>query len=225
MWTDKALESLIPIAATLLGPDRRVSTYLTHGSRCPDPELDLQEWKSWTPGLRAYHILFDFVTRRGNLDLLYRLCPREQAERLYREMTVERKLRHRELTLEADWKTAVARITAAQDRQQDRKTQTPRQAGWTREDVVAEYYDETGEPRLGPPRKKAEPIMPEYDKSPSPVRKVSVEEYQRTKRNPVYGGVKPEFAKESEHFAKELPDSADKIYDGTPLDELIGQTT
>lgn len=116
-------------------------------------------------------------------------------------------------------------MTAAKERQAQDKTITPRQRGWTREDVVAEYYDETGEPRLGPPRKKSEPIMPEYDQAPSPVRKVSVEEYQRTKRNPVYGGVKPEFAKESEHFAKELPDSADKIFDGTPLDELIGQTT
>lgn len=225
MWTDKALESLIPIAAALIGSDRRVSTYLTQGSRCPDPEQDPQAWRSWTPGLRAYHILFDFVVRRGNLDLLYRLCPREQAERLYREMTAERKARYRELTLEADWNTAVSRMAASHARQTQDGATRPQHRGWTREDVVAEYYDETGEPRLGPPRKKAEPIMPEYDQSPSPVRKVSPEEYLRTKRNPVYGGVKPEFAKESEHFAKELPDSADKIFDGTPLDELIGQTT
>lgn len=225
MWTAKALESLIPIAATLLGSDNKVSTYLTVGTRCHDREVDPQEWRSWGPGLRAYYILFDYAMRLGNLDILYRLAPRDVADRLYHALVVEREMRRRDITREADWKTMVARITAAHKRQQERNTQTPRQTGWTREDVVAEYYDEVGEPRLGPPRRTPDPIMPEYDRPPSPVRKISVEEYLKTKRNPVYGGVKPEFAKESEHFAKERPDNADKIYDGIPLDELIGQTT
>lgn len=225
MWTDKTLESLIPIAAAYLGSERRVSTQLTLGSWCPDREVDLQEWRSWSVGARAYFILFNYALYRGNTEALYRICPKAKADSIITEIAADRKARHYSLTREASWEIAVSRMTAAKERQAQDKTIIPRQRGWTREDVVAEYYDETGEPRLGPPRKKAEPIMPEYDQTPSPVRKVSAEEYYKTKRNPVYGGVKPEFAKESEHFAKELPDSADKIYDGTPLDELIGQTT
>lgn len=225
MWTDKALESLIPIATALLGSDRKATKYLTIGSCCIDQEVDIQEWRSWTPGLRAYYVVFWYAIFRGDASAIYSLAPKQQAAELYARITQERHARFRELTREADWTRALSRMVDAHTKQEERQTRTPRQTGWTREDVVAEYYSETGEPMLGPPRKKAEPIMPEYDKSPSPVRKISPEEYQATKRKPVYGGVKPEFAKESEHFAKELPDNADKIYDGTPLDELIGQTT
>jgi hypothetical protein len=134
-------------------------------------------------------------------------------------------MRARDLTREASWEVAISRLQNAKSRQAQENVVTPQQRGWTREDVVAEYYSETGEPMLGPPRKKAEPILPTYDTSPTPARRVSAEEYYATKRNPVYGGVKPEFAQESEHFAKEKPSNDDKLYDGTPLDEIIGQST
>lgn len=222
MWTDKTLESLIPIAAELLGSSRKVSTYLTLGTRCPDPDADPSEWQSWTPGLRAYAILFNYCSRRDHLDLLYRLAPREVADRLYRQFEDERRMRARDLTREAAWCVAVSRIEGSKARQEQNNVVNPQQRGWTREDVVAEYYDETGDPMLGPPKKKTEPILPSYDNPVAPVRHVSPDEYLATQRKPVYGGVKPEFAKESEHFTKEKPDNADKNVETLDLLELWG---
>ena len=170
MWTVKALESLIPIASALLGSDRKVSTQLTLGTWCPDPEVDPQEWRSWPIGERAYFIVFGYALSRGNTEALYRICPKPKADAIVMELAADRKARHYSLTREASWEVALSRITAAKERQTQDRTISPRQKGWTREDVVAEYYDETGEPRLGPPRKKEEPIMPDYDQSPSPPR-------------------------------------------------------
>lgn len=225
MWTEQTLTNLIPYAHLgLERQGRRHPLKIIQGVRYLDKELDRDFWVSLTDGLRAYYTLFWLAVYRQDWEALTLICPKDKRTSFQAAIRAARQARQKELT-RLDEALDRLLIDYAKREQSRHGTATPRQIGWTREDVVAEFYDEAGEPRLGPPRKTSDPIMPEYDQTPSPVRKVSAEEYLKTRRNPAYGGVKPEFAKESEHFAKELPDSADKIYDGTPLDELIGQTT
>lgn len=219
MWSDKSLELLITPAIDLLEVSgfRHARVSIMTGIRPPHEDYR-DYWAALTPGLRAYAYLFlACVSRRPNFDALFFLCQgdRKLQSRVWKSVKDAANQHNRDVV-----NIPLSKWLQTTQRQQDRRS-----SGWTREDVVAEFYDETGEPRLGAPKRPLEPRLAEYQPNPSPVRRVSPEEYLASRREPKYGGVKPEFEKDSEHFAKEKPENADKIYDGTPLDELLGQST
>lgn len=228
MWTDKRLESLIPIAEhhlTVCRGKRAMSKILTQGGWPVDQYIPIEVWRQWSLGVRAYYVLLYCGVARGDTSALYYLCSKDQAVRIYAKIAGERLSYNHELTRGEIADIADKWAERAKKRQQKQGTKKPQRRGWTRDDVPAEYFNkDTGEPTLDVKYTEYYLQLSKDERAPGPVRRISPEEYLATKREPVYGGVKPEFAKESEHFAKERPDPADKYYDGTPLDVLIGQS-
>jgi hypothetical protein len=87
---------------------------------------------------------------------------------------------------------------------------------FNRNDVPAEALNRDLEPMLGPA--KSDPVwLPEYDRPPAPVRKVSIEEYEATKQRPKKGDKNLSF------LPKVNSGSADKMYEGLMEDEVFSQ--
>jgi hypothetical protein len=107
---------------------------------------------------------------------------------------------------------AELRLRAFKKAQTKNKTKAPRQVGWAAEDVTAEYFDVGTE--VEPYRKPRPIVVPEQDIPPSPVRKVSVEEYYATRKNPLPKGVALEFDKTSPLWLKLDDRYADKSMEG-----------
>jgi hypothetical protein len=116
----------------------------------------------------------------------------------------------RELTRSASSVVADMRLRAFKKAQAKNHTKTPRQVGWTADDVAAEYFD-VGD---APNKQTITPRLPEQDIPPSPVRKVSVEEYYATRKNPLPKGVALEFDKTSPLWLKLDDRYADTVYEG-----------
>lgn len=214
MWSDKSLELLIAPAIDLLEVSgfRHARVSIVTGIRPPHKDYR-ESWGALTPGLRAYVYLFLVATsRRPSFDALFFLCrgDRSMQSRIWKRAKDAANQYGRDLV----------NVPLSKWLQITQQPQERRSSGWTREDVVAEFYDEVGDPRLGPPKQPLAPRLPEYESVPSPVKSLSPEEYLATRRQPKYGGVKLEFEKESAHWTQEIPDTADKIYDGSTPDEF-----
>lgn len=213
MWSEQKLMNLVPYAAEALTRHHRsVSKILTQGNYPPDSDIDRADWGSYSLGERAYYVLFALAYHKHDLVCLKCICPPEQFTRISTLMLNRIEAYKRELTRAALEAVAMQRMAAAKRRQAKNHTQTPRQVGWTAEDVPAEYFDvATDEEPHRPPR----PItILDKEIPPSPVRKVSVEEYYATRKTPLPKGVALEFDKVSPLWLKLDDRYADKSYEG-----------
>lgn len=225
MWTDKQLELLIAPGSHLLEVSgfRNAPVSILTGVMPPHEDYK-GDWKTFSPGIRVYIYLFIAATsQRPNPEALKLLCQQD--------LTLFTRVWNTVSRIKNDFARDIVNLSFSrwsrileESRLRPQKRQS---SSWTREDITAEFFDETGEPRLGPPKRKTEPNLPRYDKPEAgPVRHISPEEYLAT-RSAKYGGVKPQFEKDSEHWAKEIPRSADKedrYYDGIGVDQLIGMS-
>jgi len=212
MWSEQSLTNLVPYAAEALTRHRRsVSRILTAGNQAVDKEIDTQVWREFSLGERAYYCLFWVAYNRMDLAALRCICPPELFSKMSK-LAVDRVIAYQRELTRIDSVLTHARILEAQKRQKKRGTQTPRHIGWTAEDVPAEYFDaETDEAPYRSPRPIA---VPEQERPPSPVRKVSVEEYYATRKTPLPKGVALEFDKDSPLWLKLDDRYADKSYEG-----------
>lgn len=220
MWTEAALTNLIPYAHTALECiGRRHPARIISGAQTIDTDMPRELWSSLTDGARAYFVLFWCAYYRKDWVALSYICSPAQYRSMVSNMTSRLAVARYELT-RVD--ARLDQLIAERLRRRHARDQVdhPQRRGWTREDIAAEFYDESGEPRLGPPKVPLEPRLAEYADSPAPVKRIDPKEYLATRRPPKYGGVKLEFEKESEHWTKEISETADKIYDGTTPDEF-----
>lgn len=201
IWTEEellGLRYLLPDSAQARIDGRRGS---------PDPEYR-DVWSSLTPGERIFLMVFWSAFRLRFLDKLVALYrgdldkARAAQSRLHSDYEQQRR--------------DIVSVTLS-DRQIDiRRRETAREQrghitrkhhGWMRDDVASEALNRDLEPLLGPAR--YDPIrLPEYEPTPSPVRRVSIEEYEATKQRPKKGGVNLSF------LPKVNSGSADKINEG-----------
>jgi hypothetical protein len=200
IWTEESMRGLrylLPDSAQARIDGRRGS---------PDPEYR-DVWSSLTPGERIFLMVFWSAFRLRYLDKLVALYRGDIA----RAQAVQSKLRS-DYVIE---RRGLERVTPAKREQDARDNASKRQSddvprrhrGWMRDDVASEALNRDLEPLLGPAR--YDPIrLPEYEPAPSPVRRVSIEEYEATKQRPKKGGVNLSF------LPKVNSGSADKINEG-----------
>lgn len=208
IWTEDEmlnLRYLLPDSAQARIDGRRGS---------PDPEYR-DVWPTLTPGERIFLMVFWSAFRLRYLAKLVVLYRGDVA----RAIAVQAQLR----TDYAQARSDLVSITPAQiarhirerarlREQRGTPTDTPyRHHGWTRDDVASEALNRDLEPLLGPSH--YDPIrLPERAPEPSPVRQVSIEEYEATKQRPKKGGVNLSF------LPKVISPDADKNYE----DSLYG---
>lgn len=222
MWTEEKLNNLVPWAvAGLRAMKRNPDKTLLSPQYSPDPDTPNGVWTMWSVGVRAYAVLFWLAYTRRMYDALGPICSETQRVEFIRVVEDRLLSRRKELTRITQTLDQTL-IAASLLRQKKGGTKNSHRVGYTRDDVPAEA-DRDGQPILGSlPGHRDERTPP--PPPPGPARTVSVEEYLATRRTKQYGGVSLEFDKESTHFAKERKETADKYYDGTPVDQLIGQT-
>lgn len=187
------------------------------GKRGPSQPEYRPVWRELTPGERTFLLVFWGAFERHqilNLVALY-------GGSYQKALEVRKKLKTDYEGVRANLTTVTPAQKAKDARERDRlrkKRGTPedtpfRHHGWMRDDVASEALNRDLEPLLGPSR--YDPIrIPEYTPKPSPVRQVSIEEYEATKRAPKYGGVKLAHNKEPIFWAKEISRPSDKINEG-----------
>lgn len=206
IWTEEEmlnLRYLLPDSAQARIDGRRGS---------PDPEYR-DVWPTLTPGERIFLMVFWSAFRLRYLDKLVALYRGDVA----RAEAVQAQLRS-DYVVE---RRGLERVTPAMRAQDARDRNTKRQSdstqrrhhGWLRDDVAAEALNRDLEPLLGPPR--CDPVwLPERDLPPSPVRQVSIEEYERTKQQPKKGDAHLSF------LPKAIVKKSDKYYEGSDIESV-----
>lgn len=214
MDTDKWLESLIPDAIRILTiTGRRNSRNCILLGHHPIHEDYRETWRTLTPGQRAYLGLFMTVIRHQHSEALS-LLTQDQViiEKILRELYNSRNGYRRDV-VNISFRRHLLLIEKY--RQQPERRRFPR---WGPQDIPAEAFSIDQDPEWGNSSKvKASPVR-EIQGPAGPVRQVTIEEYNRTRRVPSPKGVALEYDKEnklSQEWAKDSHTNDDKIYDGT----------
>lgn len=204
IWTEDEMLKLRDLL-----PNSMVSR-VNNPNRCPDPDYR-DVWRTLTLGERTFLVVFWGAFHRNNFNNLLALYRgnRARANEVLARLEEHREQRRADLVSV----TPAQQSRDLRDRDRRRKERGTsedvpyRHHGWMRDDVASEALNRDLEPLLGPPR--YDPIrLPEYEPKPSPVRQVSIEEYEASKQRPKKGGVNLSF------LPKVNSGSADKINEG-----------
>lgn len=202
IWTEEEmlnLRYLLPDSAQARIDGRRGS---------PDPEYR-DVWATLSPGERVFLMVFWSAFRLRYIDKLVALYRGDVA----RAKIVQAELRVGYEQARADLVSLspgqVQRDLNERDRLRKKHGYMGvNHRGWTRDDVASEALNRDLEPLLGPSH--YDPIrLPERDPTPSPVRQVSIEEYEATKQRPKKGDKNLSF------LPKVISSDADKKYEGS----------
>lgn len=207
IWTEAGLLKLAPLLS-----DKQVARIYRAGGS-PDPDYR-DVWRVLTPGERAYLLVFWSATKFRFTDKLVALCGGDRALALKIRSELKKDNDATERGILTVTPQRIESDNAKRDdkrKKRDTPEDTPyRHHGWTRDDVASEAMNRDLEPLLGPP--KFDPIwIPERDIPPSPVRQVSIEEYEATKQRPKKGDRNLSFLPKGNH------NPSDNVYEGDDL--------